>query len=154
MALRGCPFLNKLYLLKDVELHCSLCKYSGVTLHKHAHVHITLHTQHRVSIPDLFPVQQLSAVNFIISLIRLSQIKKKIMWSSFPSSLRCICNRRKMEWICSIKLMEVLWTVLYAKGKTVPIKLNRVAKKKKKITKTLEIIFLTFSWCNEGNMTL
>lgn len=129
MALRGCPFLNKLYLLKDVELHCSLCKYSGVTLHIHAHVHITLHTQHRVSIPDLFPVQSFSALNFIISLIRLSQIKKKKnQWSSFPSSLRCICNRRKMEWICSIKLMEVLWTVLYAKGKTVPIKLNRVAK--------------------------
>lgn len=77
MALRGCPFLNKLYLLKDVELHCSLCKYSGVTLHIHAHVHITLHTQHRVSIPDLFPVQSFSALNFIISLIRLSQIKKK-----------------------------------------------------------------------------
>lgn len=42
-----------------------------------AHIQITLHTQHRVSIPDLFPVQPLSALNFIISLIRLSQIKKK-----------------------------------------------------------------------------
>lgn len=76
MALRGCPFLNKLYLLKDVELNCSPCKHSGIILHM-SHGHITLHTQHRVSIPDLFPVQQLSALNFIIYLIRLSEIKKK-----------------------------------------------------------------------------
>lgn len=76
MALRGCPFLNKLYLLKDVELNCSPCKHSGIILHM-SHGHITLHTQHRVSTPDLFPVQQLGALNFIIYLIRLSEIKKK-----------------------------------------------------------------------------
>lgn len=73
-------------------------------------------------IPDLFPVQQLGALNFIISWMRLSQIQS--IRSSFPSPPRCICNTRRTGWTCSIKLMEVSWTVLYAKGKTVPIKLD------------------------------
>lgn len=76
--------------------------------------HVMLHIQHRVRI-GLFPVP-LCAVNFI-SLTRPSHLGKNNnnnnRLDSFPSSLPCSCNRRKKEWICSIKLMQVLWTVLW-----------------------------------------
>lgn len=114
MALRGCPFLNKLYLLKDVELNCSPCKHSGIILHM-SHGHITLHTQHRVSIPDLFPVQQLSALNFIIYLIRLSEIKKKkVIWSSFPTLYHAFATGGKWNEFVVLSCWRFLWTVLYA----------------------------------------
>ena len=80
------------------------------------------HTSCCTQIPEWLPVQQLSSLKCIISLTRLSQVK--VIWSPFPSPLPRTWNTRETEWICGIKLTEVLWTVLYAKGKTVPIKLD------------------------------
>lgn len=96
--------ISKLNMLKDVELfplqvrqkHPAHITSSGGAPHLRWLCEHMLHLQHRVKIPDLFPVQQLNSLN-LISLIRLPQKKKKIIWSSFPNSLPCIWNRRKME---------------------------------------------------------
>lgn len=110
MALRGCLFLNRTvsaYGCKTKLFPCQVqwnhrahvthvCRSScGAPCLMWLYEHIMLHIQHRVRILDLFPVQQPSALNFITSLIRPSEINNLL--ESFPSSLSCICNRMTVE---------------------------------------------------------
>lgn len=131
----------------DVELNHSLHKYSGMILrvcHMYAGHHVELPAlygcmntacytlSNRVRIPDLFPVQQLSALNFTISLIRPPpQIKNNHLESFPPSSLPCICNRRKMEWFAVLswyRFYEQCFDIM-PKGKLSQLNQIRVAKK-------------------------
>lgn len=82
--------ISKLNMLKDVELfplqvrqkHPAHITSSGGAPHLRWLCEHMLHLQHRVKIPDLFPVQQLNSLN-LISLIRLPQ-KKKNHLELFP----------------------------------------------------------------------
>ena len=89
-------------MLKDVELNRSLHKYNGMILHVchmyaghnmelpalYGYMNTSCYTfSNRVRIPDQFPVQQLSALNFIISLIRPPPQIKNNHLESFPPAL-------------------------------------------------------------------
>lgn len=84
--------ISKLNMLKDVELfplqvrqkHPAHITSSGGAPHLRWLCEHMLHLQHRVKIPDLFPVQQLNSLN-LISLIRLPQKKKKSFGAPSPT---------------------------------------------------------------------